>query len=151
MPGRRDATTLPFGSATSSHFWTVKGWADTGDENYDYAAIILPTPLGDQVGFLGFASLPDGQLTGAVANVTGYPSDKDSGTLWYDRKEIATVTPSKVHYDIDTAGGQSGSAVYVIRDGERLAVAVHAYGGPTTNSGTRISPPVFANLTNWKA
>lgn len=149
MPGR-DETTLPFGSVTSSEFWTVEGWASSGDENYDYAAIVIPTPLGDTVGTLGFANLTDGSLIGAVANVTGYPGDKPTGEMWYDTKAIASVTPSKVFYDIDTAGGQSGAAVYIIQDGNRIAVAVHAYGGPTTNSGTRISAPVFQNLTNWR-
>jgi glutamyl endopeptidase len=150
MPGR-NGSKLPFGSATSSHFWSVKGWTEHGNENYDYAAIILPTPLGTQLGYMGLASLSDAELVGAVANVTGYPGDKDPGTMWYGSKEIASVSPSKVTYDIDTAGGQSGAVVYVVRGGDRLAVAVHAYGGATTNSGTRISAPVYANLNNWKA
>jgi len=30
-------------------------------------------------------------------------------------------------------------------------VAVHAYGGATTNSGTRIVLPVFQNMVTWKA
>jgi glutamyl endopeptidase len=150
MPGRNGAT-LPFGSVTSSRFWTVKGWADSGDENYDYAAIIIPTDLGKTVGTIGYGSFANSDLAGSVANVTGYPGDKDSGTLWYDSKAIASVTPTKVIYDIDTAGGQSGACVYVIRNGQRIAVAVHAYGGPVTNSGTRISAPVYQNLTNWKA
>jgi V8-like Glu-specific endopeptidase len=150
MPGRNEQQ-LPYGSVTSTHFWTVRGWADSGDENYDYGAIVLPTEMGNVVGTLGFAVYRDVDLQGAVANVTGYPGDKPSGTLWYDSKAIAAVNPSKVYYDIDTAGGQSGAAVYIVKDGQRIAVAVHAYGGPTTNSGTRISAPVFANLTNWKA
>jgi len=153
MPGR-NGTQLPFGSVTSSHFWTVKGWADSGDENYDYGAIIIPTDLGQTVGTIGYGSFADGDLVGAVANVTGYPGDKvgnEVGTLWYDSKAIASVSPTKVVYDIDTAGGQSGACVYVIKNNQRIAVAVHAYGGPVTNSGTRISPPVYQNLTNWKA
>jgi glutamyl endopeptidase len=149
MPGR-NGTSLPFGSATSSQFWTVKGWADSGDENYDYAAIIIPTPLGETVGTLGFANYNDPELSNITANVTGYPGDQPSGTLWYDTKTIASVTATKVYYDIDTAGGQSGAAVYIIKDGQRIAVAVHAYGGAVTNSGTRIVAPVFQNLTNWK-
>jgi glutamyl endopeptidase len=149
MPGR-NGSTLPFGSVTSSRFWTVKGWADSGDENYDYGAIIIPTDLGKTVGTVGYGSFGDTELVGAVANVTGYPADKDSGTLWYDSKAIASITPTKVIYDIDTAGGQSGACVYVINNAQRIAVAVHAYGGPVTNSGTRISAPVYQNLTNWK-
>ena len=50
----------------------------------------------------------------------------------------------------DTAGGQSGACVYIVRGGQRIAVAIHAYGGATANSGTRISSEVFANLTAWK-
>jgi glutamyl endopeptidase len=147
----RNGSQLPYGSVTSSHFWSVKGWADSGDENYDYGAIILPTPLGTTVGTFGMAVLPDAELKGSIANVTGYPGDKPSGTLWHDSKGIAAVSATKVHYDIDTAGGQSGAAVYVIRDRKRYGVAVHAYGGAVTNSGTRISGPVFRNLKAWKA
>ena len=150
MPGR-NGTTLPYGSVTSSHFWTVKGWSDSGDENYDYGAIIIPTELGKTVGTMGFAVHSDAELMAAIANVTGYPGDKPSGTMWYDTKQIAAVSPSKVHYDIDTAGGQSGACVYVITGDQRIAIGIHAYGGATTNSGTRISPAVFTNLTNWKA
>ena len=50
-----------------------------------------------------------------------------------------------------TLGGQSGSAVYRIINGGRYGVAVHAYGGATTNSGTRIVTPVFNNMVAWKA
>ena len=84
------------------------------------------------------------------ANVAGYPGDKPSGTLWYDQREVGSVKPEKVFYAADTAGGQSGACVYMIRDGERIGIAVHAYGGATANSGTRISSEVFANLTAWK-
>ncbi|MGO7301414.1 serine protease [Rhizobium ruizarguesonis] len=149
MPGR-NGSKLPYGSVTSNRFWTVKGWADSGDENFDYAAIIIPTDLGNTVGTIGFGSYSDAELVGSAANVTGYPGDKPSGTMWYDSKGIASVAATKVYYDIDTAGGQSGAALYIIKDGQRIAVAVHAYGGAVTNSGTRISPPVFQNLTNWK-
>jgi glutamyl endopeptidase len=150
MPGR-NGSQLPFGSVTSSEFWTVKGWADRGDENFDYAAIIVPTDLGSRVGTFGYGVYTDSTLKGQVINVTGYPGDKPSGTMWHDSKALASVSPSKVHYDVDTAGGQSGAPAYMIRDGKRYAVAVHAYGGAVTNSGTRISAPVFQNLRNWRA
>ena len=57
----------------------------------------------------------------------------------------------KVYYDIDTYGGQSGSAVYRVIDGNRYGIAIHAYGGSTTNSGTRIRTPVYNNMKAWKA
>ena len=150
MPGR-NGSTLPYGSATSRIFHSVTGWTEDGDEDYDYGAIVIPTPLGDQVGTFGYGVYSDGDLEGTVANIAGYPADKPAGTLWYDHQQIASVTSRKVFYDIDTVGGQSGSAVYRIVNGRRFAVAVHAYGGATTNSGTRITTPVMNNLRAWNA
>ena len=152
MPGR-NAASLPYGSVTSTHFWSVMGWTTSaaGDENYDYGAIILPTELGNTTGWLGFGVYADADLLGAVGNISGYPGDKPSGTQWYDARRIASVNSRKVYYDIDTAGGQSGSAVYRIINGARYAFAVHAYGGATTNSGTRIVTPMYNNMVAWKA
>jgi glutamyl endopeptidase len=150
MPGR-NGSSLPYGSVTSSNFRTVNGWANSGDENYDYGAIIIPTELGNTVGWLGFGVWPDADLLSAVANISGYPGDKPAGTQWYDHQTIASVNARKVFYDIDTAGGQSGSAAYRIINGVRYAVAIHAYGGVTTNSGTRIIQPVYNNMVAWKA
>lgn len=150
MPGR-NGNNLPYGSVTSTFFHTVQGWANDGDENYDYGAIIIPTNLGNTVGWFGFGVYSDADLKGAVGNISGYPGDKPSGTQWYDSRKIASVNSRKVYYDIDTAGGQSGSAVYRIINGHRYGIAIHAYGGNTTNSGTRIVTPVFNNMVAWKA
>ncbi|HSK25375.1 MAG TPA: trypsin-like serine protease [Jiangellales bacterium] len=150
MPGRNGAT-LPYGSSTSTTFRSVTGWTANGDHNYDYGAIILPTPLGNTVGWYGFGVYSDGQLTGSTVNISGYPGDKPAGTQWYHSNRVSAVNPTKVYYTVDTMGGQSGSAVYQIRDGARMAVAVHAYGGATANHGTRINTQVFGNLQQWKA
>ena len=149
MPGR-NGSKVPFGGLTASEFWTVKGWAENGLETYDYGAIILPSRFPENIGHFGFGVFPDATLLAATANIGGYPGDKPSGTFWYDQRQIGSVQPEKVFYAADTAGGQSGACVYIIRDGQRIAVAVHAYGGATANSGTRISSEVFANLTAWK-
>ncbi len=150
MPGR-NGSTLPYGSVTSSNFRTVSGWTSSGDQNYDYGAIILATNLGNTVGWFGFGVYSDATLVASTGNISGYPGDKPSGTQWYDARKIASVNSRKVYYDIDTAGGQSGSAVYRIIDGGRYAVAIHAYGGAVTNSGTRIVTPVYNNMVAWKA
>jgi glutamyl endopeptidase len=149
MPGR-NGSKVPFGGLTSSEFWTVKGWAENGLETYDYGAIILPSAFPQNLGHFGFGVFPDATLLAATANIGGYPGDKPSGTLWYDQRPIGSVQPEKVFYAADTAGGQSGACVYIIRNGQRIGAAIHAYGGATANSGTRISSEVFANLTAWK-
>ncbi|MEU1010246.1 endopeptidase [Streptomyces sp. NPDC005890] len=151
MPGR-NGPTLPFGSVTSTDFRSSKGWTESGgDENYDYGAIIIPTELGSTTGWFGFGAWPDAELLKTTANISGYPGDKPPGTQWFDARGISSVNPLKVYYDIDTAGGQSGSAVFSIVDGNRYGIAVHAYGGATVNSGTRITQTVYDNLVAWKA
>ena len=150
MPGRNGGS-LPYGSVTSTTFRSVTGWTTNGDENHDYGAIILPTQLGNTVGSFGFGVYSDADLTAYTGNISGYPGDKPSGTQWYDSRKIASVNSRKVYYDIDTAGGQSGSAVYRVINGNRFAVAIHAYGGASTNSGTRIITAVYNNMVAWKA
>lgn len=148
-PGR-DAGSQPYGTVNSSNLRTVQGWANNANPDYDYGAIILPNDLGSTTGWLGAANLSDATLLASTANISGYPGDKPSGTQWYHARRVTAVNPRKVYYDVDTAGGQSGSAVYVIRSGGRYAVAVHAYGG-ASNSGTRINAPVLNNIVAWRA
>jgi V8-like Glu-specific endopeptidase len=148
LPGR-NGSELPFGSMTATEFWSVKGWGDLGQELYDYGAIILPAAFETDLGFYGFGVFDDEVLKASVANIAGYPGDKPQGTLHYDHREVADVNPDKVFYTADTAGGQSGACVYVFHEGKRVGVAIHAYGGATSNSGTRISSQVFSNLKSW--
>lgn len=148
MPGR-NGTSLPYEFVTATEFYSVRGWAENGDENYDYGAIVIPKDLGNTTGFFGIGVYTDDDLKETIANISGYPSDKDPGTQWYDKNKVASVSASKVYYDIDTVGGQSGSAVYRIINGKQYGVAIHAYGGATHNSGTRITNPVYTNLTDW--
>jgi glutamyl endopeptidase len=150
MPGR-NGSSLPYGSVTSTSFRSVTGWTQSGSEYYDYGAIILPTNLGNTTGWFGFGVYSDSDLVASVGNISGYPGDKPAGTQWYDYHKIASVNTRKVYYDIDTFGGQSGSSVYRIINGSRYGIAIHAYGGATTNSGTRIVTPVFNNMLAWKA
>jgi glutamyl endopeptidase len=150
MPGR-NGSALPYGAVTSARFRSVTGWTNSGDETYDYGAIIIPSELGNTVGWFGFGVYSDADLKASFANISGYPGDKPSGTQWYDAHKVDSVGPRKVYYDIDTFGGQSGSAAYRIINGGRYGVAVHAYGGATTNSGTRITSPMFNNMVAWRA
>jgi glutamyl endopeptidase len=150
----RDGMVLPFGSVTSTSFHSVTGWTENGDENYDLGVIVLPVPLGDTVGVFGIGSYPDAELANLPVNVSGYPGDKvnaETGTQWFDGQEVAHLNGRKVFYDIDTVGGQSGAPVFRIEDGNRIGIAIHAYGGHTTNSGTRINDAVYNLIKAWMA
>jgi glutamyl endopeptidase len=148
IPGR-NGFLKPLGSVTSKTFWSVRGWTEKGDQNQDYGAIILDQPFGVRTGWFGYGVFEDSKLVGAQAHVAGYPGDKPSGTLWHHSLPILSVSGPKVNYAIDTAGGQSGAAVYLLENNLPVAVAVHAYGGATSNSGTRISSAVYQNLRQW--
>jgi glutamyl endopeptidase len=150
IPGR-NGSTMPYGSSKSVRFYTVRGWSEKGSEEYDYGAIVLSDKLGDRTGWYGLGAYSDDVLATLTANISGYPGDKPAGTQWYHARRVDSTSIRKVFYDTDTAGGQSGSAVYRIHNGQRFAFAVHAYGGARVNSGTRITRPVFDNLQAWKA
>ena len=152
MPGRNGDDAARTARSRAPSFRSVTGWTNNGDENYDYGAIILPTDLGNTVGLVRVRRLQRRRPRWRrIGNISGYPGDKPAGTQWYDARRIASVNGRKVYYDIDTVGGQSGSAVYRIVNGGRYGIAIHAYGGATTNSGTRIVTPVYNNMVAWKA
>lgn len=150
MPGR-NGILKPLGTARSTTFRSVRGWTEKGDQNHDYGAILLDTPLGVSTGWFGYGVFADNQLVGVQAHVTGYPGDKPSGTMWQHSLPISSVSAPKVFYPIDTAGGQSGAAVYVLEQDLPIGVAVHAYGGSTSNSATRITADVYRNLREWSS
>ena len=150
MPGR-NGSTLPYGSVTSTAFFSTNAWVNSGDGNYDYGAIILPTDLGNDVGWFGFGAYTDAELQGVSGHLSGYPGDKPAGTQWYDSRGIASVDQFNVYYEIDSFGGQSGSPVYREIDGGLYGVAIHNHGFTTQNGGRRITSDVFDNLVAWKA
>jgi glutamyl endopeptidase len=150
IPGM-DGASRPFGSQVGTSFRSVVGWTSSGNPEYDYGAIILPNnTLGNTVGWFGFANLSDSQLQNLYVNNAGYPGDKPFGTLWFNGGAITQVTARRLYYMIDTAGGQSGSAVWRLLNGLRHAVGIHGYGG-CPNKAVRIIAPVYNNMLAWKA
>ena len=151
IPGK-NGSAEPFGSATSSFYWSVEGWTRDRSSNYDYAVIVLPSnnKLGNVVGWMGLANLSFFSLLGLRVNNSGYPGDKPYGTQWWNANNILAVTARRVYYRIDTYFGQSGSPDWRFKDNKRHIVAVHNTGGSIMNGGVRLSKPVFDNLVKWK-
>jgi V8-like Glu-specific endopeptidase len=158
-PGR-DATETPFKSYTAISFRSVKGWVTDKSRNYDYGVIILPksAAIPPEIGTFGFASYSNKVLLNKKRlNTAGYPGDRPGlgdqplNTLWYDGRKAKAVTARTIIYDIDTAGGQSGSPVWAkLSDGKRIVVGIHTNGDQSGNSATRITKPVFENLKKWR-
>jgi V8-like Glu-specific endopeptidase len=158
-PGR-NAASRPFGTVRGVSFRSVTGWTVGKSRDHDYGAIILPpnSSLAVQaLGGFGFGYWPDFQLQNRMVNLSGYPGDggklgpdRETGSQWWMARAIKSVLPRSLAYDIDTVGGQSGSPVWTLHNGQRIAVGIHTNGFVGGNSATRITQPVFNNLKAWR-
>jgi V8-like Glu-specific endopeptidase len=148
----RDGSTRPFGSCNATSFRSVKGWTSSKKRSHDYGAILLPSncDLGRRLGYFGYANYSLFTLLGMKVNLSGYPGDKPAGTQWWHARKIKLVTLRTLIYNIDTAGGQSGSPVWRKKGSQRYVVGIHTNGASSGNSATRITKPVFDNIKAWK-
>ncbi|MEJ7583808.1 MAG: serine protease [Acidimicrobiales bacterium] len=157
-PGQ-NGSSQPFGTCGATRLFSVSGWLDSNNEEYDYGAIKLKCNIGNNTGWFGFF-WQSASLTGSEATVTGYPGDKPFGTSWTHTLSIAVTEDRQLFYQIDTAGGQSGSPVWKPNQPNLCsggcAMAIHAYGlhgaAPhgTNNHGSRITEARFNNLISWR-
>lgn len=149
IPGL-NGTYKPYGSVYATYLRSYTGWTSKQDSNYDFALITLDREIGKTTGWLGYGYYPS--INGVTGNLAGYPGDKDGGKgLYYHYGPISSSTSYRLSYQIDTYGGQSGSSVYRIDNGNRYVFGVHTHGGSTYNSGTRIDSKKFNDLKSWIA
>lgn len=147
-PGRNGAT-APYGSFAATNIYTVNGWVNTGNPNYDYGLVKLGSNVGNTVGWFGYGwTSTDSFLLNKTSHVRGYPGDKSYGTLWTMKGKIQQVKKTRLFYQIDTFGGQSGSPHYGKWSDtcNPCAFGIHTYGvggNFTMNSSTRITQKVF--------
>jgi glutamyl endopeptidase len=142
----------PYERATGTRFAAVDGWINTGGRDFDYGVILLDDPtIGSRVGNFAVEAASDGGLIGVTSRISGYPADRDGAAFqYYHERPVLNVTPTRLNYDIDTFGGQSGSPIWCQTQGSpAVAVGIHTTGGLTSNSGTRISETVLDNLIRW--
>jgi glutamyl endopeptidase len=150
-PGRNGSST-PYGSCGKLRLYSVTGWTQNRDRNYDYGAIKLDCSIGNITGWFGYR-WTSSSLTGQPTYLAGYPGDKTKGTLWRHNDSVRITQTYRLYYANDTWPGQSGSPVW--NNGgscSTCGIAIHAYGVDSTgyNGGTRITQSVFNNLTTWK-
>lgn len=150
-PGQ-SGSAKPYGTIGWSKAITTTGWTVNHDRNFDYAMIVLNTPIGNTVGWLGYGY--NDSLPKYIVNINGYPGDKPFGTMWHSDCSLAIIQTYRLYYPCDTAGGMSGSSVYTYfsSTGSRIIYGIHAYSvdGTGYNGGTRITSTVYNNLSNWK-
>jgi V8-like Glu-specific endopeptidase len=151
VPGR-NGQIEPYGRATAIRFAAVDGWIDSGARDFDYGVIFLAdSTIGTKVGNLAVETFADADLVGLTCRISGYPTDLDGGAFqYYHERPLASVTPARLIYDVDTFGGQSGSPIWRQEVGSpAVAIGIHTTGGLSSNSGTRISDEVIGNLIRW--
>ncbi len=142
----------PIGRFRATRFRAVDGWIDRQSRDFDYGVILLDDGKpGDQVGWFTVADESDRDLMHTQANISGYPADKDNANFQYfHARPLASVTPTRLIYDVDTFGGQSGSPVWQHTDTGFAGIGIHTTGGVSSNSGTRIGSQVIENLSRWR-
>lgn len=147
-----DGTYRPYGYCTAKELWTVAGWANNGDDEYDYGAIILNCTVGNSTGYYGWTTAnPQNQPT----TIPGYPGDKPAGQQYQSNDKVRATGALKIFYPNDTYGGMSGSPVWYDKNGAYM-IGIHGYGVGGTgyyaiyNSGVRITSAVSANLLTWR-
>jgi V8-like Glu-specific endopeptidase len=153
VPGL-DETYMPFNYALVTSMRSYTGWTVYADHQHDWAVLTLDRNIGDYTGWMGrmTASTSDPVYTG-VLNLGGYPSDKPSGTMWWDADYGRVANTYNHWYYMDTYNGQSGSPVWVYYPSteNRYILTTHAYGvdGSGSNHGTRLDSTKFNYITTW--
>lgn len=146
----------PFGSAWATYYRTYTGWTVYGSPDHDFSLITLDRRIGDTVGWMGYGYWSS--LMGSWSHTGGYPGDRDYGlNLYYNSGYIMYQTSYRTFYQMDTFGGQSGSAVDWYPGGYGPYVnTVHAYGATTINGqpmngGTRLDYSKFNSIQGWRS
>jgi glutamyl endopeptidase len=138
----------------SNRFSALKGWTEDQNTNFDYAAIHIDDPVGNETGWFSMAALDDDTLKGLLVNIAGYPGDRDYGrNQYFASDKIEKVDSSRIYYAADTYGGQSGGPAWIQDDNNQpVSIGVHSYGVSGTNklnSATRITVGTLNTLKSW--
>jgi len=143
----------PFGWEYAENWWVPDGWIDFGEtSDWDWGVIKMEDSfLGEWVGYLYIANLRTETLSALDFGpaIVGYPGDKPEGTMWGSIVDaFLAVDLYQLSYLIDTAPGQSGSAIFSTQDGPYLGaiVGVHTQGGAEENSGSRIEQELLDDI-----
>ena len=145
------------------HSLYAQGCMDLSREkrlNHDIAVASIEEDIGQEVGWASLKVFKDADLSNIKVNITGYPSpvanDNVSFTTYKMHTMEGPITQTddyRIHYDIDTFGGQSGSGVWRLgKDRIVDCLGVHANGYTEEdkyNNGTRINEEKFDIIQSW--
>lgn len=154
VPGR-DGSTFPFGTAQGTAWHVPDAYVSSGGAfAYDIGVVNLGTTTGTATGTFQIQPTTNTALVGTVVTTAGYPGDRASSgpTMYAAHGEIALSSGStRIHYadTLDTFGGQSGSPLWVMVNGQPTVVGVHTTGGTFFNGGTAITSEFYELIRQW--
>ena len=138
----------PFGREYASGFMVPQEYIDQNGSNsvWDFGLVAMAdADLGSTVGWLRLGNLQTSTLERPDLQpaIIGYPFDLGDGEeMWRGTKPaLLSVDDFILNYDIDTAGGESGSAIISLNRSEWFGlyvVGIHTTGMPDYNFGSRI-------------
>lgn len=159
-PGLNGMDDAPFGVWDAESTSILEGYVTQYQGYYgsvvpwDLGIITLKQPIGDQLGYLGFANFDN--LGDFNANIVGYPGDKEPrGTMW--RATCGVVTEAigldYFQYDCDTYPGSSGSSVYAFDNASkaRIVTGVNVAESKNANTAVRLNAAYVGWINSlWK-
>lgn len=158
IPGK-NGSKEPFGSARAVRVDYPSAYVRASSYDkawpHDYAVITLDKPIGRKTGhWPRLAALSARRLRRVKLNTAGYPGDKGGQHLYWTYNRVSSVRGARIEYLHDTAGGQSGSPVWLKSGRRRTIVAVHtARDNPATpiiaNRGVALTRPILRRIRGW--
>lgn len=116
------------------------------DDNKDYAVMRLSTAVGSKTGWFGVRKYSSSMVNSNVT-ISGYPGDKSGYTMWTMKGPITRENSTHYFYNIDTAGGQSGSPIYETGD---MCVGIHQGTYGSGNRGIRMNDSFYQLIVDYK-
>ena len=142
IPGM-DGSLEPYLSAKGVYFRSYTGWTQDEMSEHDWALITLDRSLGKFTGWMGVQTEdPSNSIYMGGVNTAGYPGDLNDGQYMYKTYDTGDGADEYNHYYwLDSAGGQSGSPVWLFDGSNRYILTIHAYSrlGVASNFGTRLN------------
>jgi glutamyl endopeptidase len=148
----KNGSVAPYGYASVMMYRIFPEWSSNQDLAYDMALLTIEEPLGDKTGTFAYSAYDDATLAPATVYTAGYPGDVGNTDYMYHTSGTFTVIePLRLHYTMDTYGGQSGSPVWLLEDNVPKIVSVHNTGGTADNGSVRLTADRVAWLNKYIA
>jgi V8-like Glu-specific endopeptidase len=121
----------------------------------DYAILVLERDIGDHIGMFGLKAHNRADVDDKACKIYGYPLSIDNQPpnhhcLWGMEGRVKVDNMGDLmYYEIDTSGGQSGSAIWYNEGDKYYIVGVHVLGSNNYNAGTFLNGNRLQRILDW--